>query len=47
MLMIDRAGIQKTRQRLGHKSISSTGVYLEETDANVDAVMVKAVRLGR
>jgi integrase len=47
MQMIDKAGIQKTRQRLGHKSISSTGMYLEETDANVDAVMVKAVRLGR
>jgi integrase len=45
MLMIDKAGIQKTRQRLGHKSIASTGVYLEETDANVDAVIVKAVRL--
>jgi site-specific recombinase XerD len=47
MHMIDKAGIQKTRQRLGHKSIASTGMYLEETDANVDAVMVKAVRLGR
>ena len=47
MQMIDKAGIQKTRQRLGHKSIASTGVYLEETDANVDAVIVKAVRLGR
>jgi site-specific recombinase XerD len=47
MQMIDQAGIQKTRQRLGHKSISSTGMYLQETDANVDAVIVKAVRLGR
>jgi site-specific recombinase XerD len=45
--MIDKAGIQKTRQRLGHKSISSTGVYLEETDANVDAVIVGAMRLAR
>ena len=47
MQMIDKAGIQKTRQRLGHKSIASTGMYLQETDANVDAVIVKAVRLGR
>jgi len=45
MLMIEKAGIQKTRQRLGHKSIASTGKYLNETDANVDRVILKAVRL--
>ena len=45
MQMIDKAGIHKTRQRLGHKSISSTGAYLVESDADVDAVMVSATGL--
>jgi site-specific recombinase XerD len=45
MQMIDKAGIHKTRRRLGHKSISSTGAYLVETDANVDAAVVGAVGL--
>jgi site-specific recombinase XerD len=43
--MIDIAGIHKTRQRLGHESIASTGEYLKETDASVDAVVVGAVKL--
>ena len=43
--MIDSAGIHKTRQRLGHESIASTGEYLKETDASVDAVVVGAVQL--
>jgi hypothetical protein len=43
--MIDKAGIHKTRQRLGHKSIASTGAYLKETDASADAVVVGAVGL--
>lgn len=47
MQMIEKAGIHKTRQRLGHKNISSTGAYLKETDANVDAVMVKVTGLTR
>ena len=45
MQMIDKAGIHKTRQRLGHKSIASTGAYLIETDANVDLAVVAAVGL--
>jgi integrase/recombinase XerD len=45
MQMIDKAGIHKTRQRLGHKSIASTGAYLKETDASADAVVVGAVGL--
>src|SRR5579862_7240333 len=44
--MIDIAGIHKTRQRLGHESIASTGEYLKETDASVDAVVVGAVKLA-
>ena len=32
MLSIDKIGIQKVRQYLGHKSIASTGAYLNETD---------------
>lgn len=45
MQMIDKAGIHKTRQRLGHKSIASTGAYLRESDSDVDAVVVDAVGL--
>lgn len=44
--MIDSAGIHKTRQRLGHESIASTGEYLKETDAAVDAIVVGAVKLA-
>ncbi len=45
MQMIDKAGIHKTRERLGHKSMSSTGAYLKESDASVDSVIVDAVEL--
>lgn len=45
MQMIDKAGIHKVKQRLGHESISSTGAYLKETDAAVDSVIVDAVEL--
>jgi integrase/recombinase XerD len=43
--MIEKAGIHKTRQRLGHKSIQSTGEYLKENDASVDAVVVESTGL--
>lgn len=45
MQMIEKAGIHKTRQRLGHKSIASTGAYLVESDAGVDAVILNVVGL--
>jgi integrase len=45
MQMIDKAGIHKTRQRLGHRSIASTGEYLKESDSDVDAVIVNSVGL--
>jgi len=32
MVAIDKIGIQRVRQYLGHKSISSTGEYLKESD---------------
>ena len=32
MVSIDKIGIQRVRQYLGHKSISSTGEYLKESD---------------
>ena len=41
--MIDSAGIQNTRQWLGHKSISSTGEYLRVTDGQAAAAVVKAL----
>jgi len=45
MQMIEKAGIHRTRKRLGHKSIASTGMYLQVGDADVDAVMVRATGL--
>jgi len=32
MVAIDKIGIQRVRQYLGHKSIASTGEYLKESD---------------
>jgi len=45
MQIIGTAGIEKTRQYLGHKSISSTGEYLKTTDAEASAAVGKALKL--
>lgn len=37
MQIIGTAGIENTRQYLGHKNISSTGAYLKVTDADASA----------
>lgn len=39
------AGIENTRQYLGHKSISSTGEYLKTTDEAASAAVRGAVRV--
>lgn len=41
--MIETAGIQATRQWLGHKSISSTGEYLRVTDDQAAADVARAL----
>lgn len=47
MHMIDDAGIQHVRQYLGHKSLSSTGAYLEVDDQAASAALAKAEARGR
>lgn len=44
MVSIDKIGIQRVRQYLGHKSISSTGEYLKETDETASKAFAEAVR---
>lgn len=44
MHSIHAAGIENTRQYLGHKSLSSTGAYLKVSDAEASAAMAKALR---
>jgi integrase len=41
---IHSAGIENTRQYLGHKSMSSTGEYLKVTDEQAAAAVHRAVR---
>jgi integrase len=41
--MIESAGIQNTRQWLGHKSISSTGEYLRVTDGAAATAVARAL----
>jgi site-specific recombinase XerD len=41
--MIETAGIQNTRQWLGHKSISSTGEYLRVTDGQAASAVARAL----
>lgn len=43
MATIESAGIHIVRQRLGHKSISSTGAYLRVSDAVADAAIATAM----
>lgn len=43
MQMIGTAGIENTRQYLGHKSISSTGEYLKVTDDDASAAARRAL----
>ena len=42
MVAIDKIGIQKVRQYLGHKSISSTGAYLNESDETASRAFARA-----
>ena len=41
MESIDKIGIQRVRQYLGHKSISSTGEYLKESDESASREFAK------
>ena len=43
MQTIKKAGIEMVRQRLGHKSISSTGEYLKVTDEDASAAIADAL----
>lgn len=43
MQSIDGAGIEKVRQYLGHKSISSTGAYLRVSDSQASGAVRDAV----
>jgi len=43
MQIIHKAGIENTRQYLGHKSIASTGAYLKVTDADASAAAAAAL----
>lgn len=45
MQSIHDAGIENVRQRLGHKVISSTGVYLQTTDERADQAIRAAVHV--
>lgn len=40
---IDKMGIQRVRQYLGHRSISSTGEYLKESDESASLAFAKAM----
>lgn len=44
MQVIKPAGIENTRQYLGHKSMASTGAYLKVTDAEASAAIASALR---
>ena len=46
MQTIDRAGIHRVRKHLGHKSISSTGAYLEVSDGQASEAIRRAVEAG-
>lgn len=43
MQTIDSAGIYNVKQRLGHKSLASTGAYLKVTDAAADKAIGAAL----
>ncbi len=43
MQSIESAGIENTRQWLGHKSIASTGAYLRVTDGQAATAVTKAL----
>lgn len=47
MQTIQTAGIENTRQWLGHKSISSTGSYLRVTDEDAGAAIAQAISGGK
>ena len=43
MLTIKKAGIENVRQRLGHKSLASTGAYLRVSDEEASAAFAVAM----
>jgi integrase/recombinase XerD len=43
MVAIDKIGIQRVRQYLGHKNIGSTGAYLQESDESASKAFAGAV----
>jgi type 1 fimbriae regulatory protein FimB len=43
--MIEQAGVEKVRQYLGHKSLSSTGFYLEVSDEEASEAAADALGL--
>lgn len=45
MNVIDSAGVHKTKQYLGHKSLASTGEYLKVTDEEASAAVQKALKV--
>lgn len=45
--VIAKAGIDNTRQYLGHKSMASTGEYLKRTDAEACAAVASALGVPR
>lgn len=46
MQTIQSAGIENVRQHLGHKSISSTGMYLKVDDDQASDAVTRALRNG-
>lgn len=44
MQIIHSAGIENTRQYLGHKSMASTGAYLKVSDAEASAAVAAALK---
>jgi type 1 fimbriae regulatory protein FimB len=47
MQTIKEAGIENVRQHLGHKSISSTGMYLRVTDEDASKAVARALDLAK
>lgn len=43
--VIHSAGIENTRQYLGHKSMASTGAYLKKSDAEASAAVKRALKV--
>jgi len=46
LMVENNTPINKIQKRLGHRSMASTGEYMKESDATVDAVIVAAAGFG-